>query len=159
MNDTTKGILDTSIIGRVKSPESIEKKNSRQGRENKKSGDIIAFNIILDRIHNSEEFYNVFRSDKIQSLYNERKSNIDLMQLVVNFINSFEMYGLSSELDETLTVEESKEASKKRLDEMKQNCAKIQENINIYNKEDPGKSADFPINQSMRIMCEELLKR
>ena len=159
LNDTTKGILDTSIIGRVKSPESIEKKNSRQGRENKKSGDIIAFNIILDRIHNSEEFYNVFRSDKIQSLYNERKSNIDLMQLVVNFINSFEMYGLSSELDETLTVEESKEASKKRLDEMKQNCAKIQENINIYNKEDPGKNADFPINQSMRIMCEELLKR
>ena len=159
LNDTSNKIIDTSIIGRVKSPESIARKSNRIGRKNKKSRDIIAYNIIIDRIHNSDDFYNVFRSDKIQSLYNERKSNIDLMQMVVDFINSFEMYGLSSELDESLTIEETREVSKKRLDGMKDNCAKIAENIEKYNKEEPGNSKGFPINQSMRVMCEELLKR
>ena len=159
LNDTSNKIIDTSIIGRVKSPESIARKSNRIGRKNKKSRDIIAYNIIIDRIHNSDDFYNVFRSDKIQSLYNERKSNIDLMQMVVDFINSFEMYGLSSELDESLTIEETREVSKKRLDGMKDNCVKIAENIDKYNNEELGNSRGFPINQSMRVMCEELLKR
>lgn len=159
LNDSSKGIVDSSIIGRVKSPESIAKKESRKGRENKKSGDIVAYNIIIDRVHNSRDFYNMFRSDKIQSLYNERKSNIDLMQMVVDFINSFEMYGVSSELDETLTVEETREISGKRLENMKENCAKIAENIERYNLEDPINKNGIPINQSLRVMCEELLNK
>ena len=81
------------------------------------------------------------------------------MQMVVDFVNSFEMYGISSELDESLTVEETKEISKKRLDSMKENCEKIQENIDKYNEEDPVKSKGLPLDQSMRIMCEELLKK
>ena len=159
LNDSSKNIIDSSIIGRVKSPESIARKESRKGRENKKNGDIVAYNIIIDRIHNSRDFYNMFRSSKIQSLYNERKSNIDLMQMAVDFINSFEMYGVSSELDESLTVEETREISKKRLKNMKDNCAKIAENIERYNVEDPINKNGIPINQSLRVMCEELLNK
>ena len=159
LNDTSNNIIDASIIGRVKSPESIAKKEKRKGRENKKNGDIVAYNIVIDRIHNSKDFYNIFRSNIIQSLYNERKSNIDLMQMVVEFINLFEMYGISSELDENLTVEETREWSKKRLDGMKENCAKIAENIQIYDNEDPINRNGIPINQSLRIMCEELLEK
>lgn len=157
LNDSSKKIIDASIIGRVKSPESIAKKERRKGREDKKNGDIVAYNIIIDRIHNSRDFYNIFRSSAIQSLYNERKSNIDLMQMVVDFINSFEMYGISSELDETLTVEETQEFSKKRLENMKENCAKIAQNIEKYNAEDPINRNGIPINQSLKVMCEELL--
>lgn len=156
LNDSSKDVIDASIIGRVKSPESISKKENRKGRENKKSGDIVAYNIVIDRIHNSRDFYNLFRSDKIQSLYNERKSNIDLMQMVVDFINSFEMYGVSSELDETLTVEETREISKRRLENMKENCTVIAENIRKYDMEDPINRNGIPINQSLRVMCEEL---
>lgn len=159
LNDTSKNIIDASIIGRVKSPESITKKETRKGRENKINGDIIAYNIIIDRIHNSDDFYNVFRSNKVQSLYNERKSNIDLMQMVVDFINSFEMYGISSELDETLTDEETKKISKSRLENMKESCIKVAENIEKYNKEDPSNANGIPVNQAMRIMCEELLEK
>lgn len=36
LNDTSKKIIDASIIGRVKSLESIAKKSKREGRENKK---------------------------------------------------------------------------------------------------------------------------
>ena len=36
LNDTSKKIIDSSIIGRVKSPESIARKSRREGRENKK---------------------------------------------------------------------------------------------------------------------------
>ena len=159
IQDSSRNVIDASVIGRVKSPESISKKANRKGRENKISKDIIAYNIVIDRIHNSKNFYNLFRSSKIQSLYNERKSNIDLMQMVVDFINSFEMYGVASELDENLTVEETKENSKRRLENMKDNCSVIAKNIERYNKEEETRGNEFFINKSLLIMCEELLDK
>lgn len=159
LRDKTKGLVDATVIGRVKSVDSTERKQNRKGRENKQNGDIIAYNIITDRVHNSEDFINVFRSNRIQGLYNERKSNLDIMSMAVEFIKSFEMYGISSELDESLPAREAREQSEKRLEGMKNACDKILENIKIYDKEDKVLSREFPIREYMQVMCEDLLQQ
>ena len=156
LNDTSKGIVDSTVVGRIKSLESTEKKEKRKGRENKTNGDIIACNIITDRVHNSEDFFNVFRSSKIQGLYNERKSNLDIMSKAIEFVKSFEIYGISSELDERLSIDDSKNDSQRRLEAMKKDCDKILDNINIYNEEDKVLSKEFPVRQYMQVMCEKL---
>ena len=160
LNDTSKGIIDSTIIGRVKSPESIAKKEKRAGRKGKNTGDIIGYNIIFDRVHNSSEFFDVFGTEEIKKLYNERNSNISLMKEVIDFVNKLRVFDLSSELDETLTEEETKESSKRRLYNMQQNCKAIFENVEKYYMEDPS-SSEIELQEDTEIlaMCRELLRR
>lgn len=160
LEDSTKGIVDTTIVGRVKSVDSIEKKENRKGRENKQNGDIIAYNVITERIHNSGNFVNVFlQSNKIQGLYNERKSNLDIMNMTVEFIKSFEKYGISSELDEGLPADKAREQSEKRLRDMKETCNEILKNIKVYDREDKVLSNEFPIKEYLQVMCGDLLQQ
>lgn len=157
INDNSKGIVDATITGRIKSIDSTTKKSIRPERENKKNKDIVACCISTDIVHNSKNFFNIFRSDKIQGLYNERKSNLALMKLAIDYLREFDMYGVSSELDDELSIEESRH----RLQGLKRDCQKILDNINIYYKEDENNLQDveFPVRDCLQVMCEDLMQQ
>lgn len=157
LNDNSRGIVDTTVTGRIKSIESTRLKNKRAGRKNKLNRDIVACCVTTDRVHNSKNFFNIFRSDKIQGLYNARKSNLDLMKLTIEFLKEMDIYGISSELDDVLSVEESK----RRLQEMKSNSEKILDNINRYYDEDESNLLEegFPVRECLQVMCEDLMQQ
>lgn len=157
--EKTKGIVDAHISGRVKSIESSKKKENRPGRKDKENGDIMGFNIVVDRVHNSKDFINVFQDNKIQGLYNERKLNLCIMNMVIKFIKSSKMYNISSELDESLPEKQTTELSAQRLADMKKTCDTILANIKQYDKEDKVLTNDFPIAEYMQVMCKDLLKK
>ncbi len=157
INDSSKGTVDSTITGRIKSIESTRLKTNRAGRENKKNRDIVACCVSIDRVHNSKNFFNIFRSDKIQGLYNERKSNLVLMKIAIDFLREFDMYGISSELDDKLSHEESR----RRLQQMKNDCQIILDNINTYYKEEGTNLSEeeFPIREWLQVMCEDLMQQ
>lgn len=161
LNDTSRGIVDTNIIGRVKSIGSIKKKEQRKERQSGKTlSDIIALNVVTERVHNNNNFVNIFRSNEIQSLYNERQSNLDLMEMAIAFVKSFEMYEIATELDDTFTLKESEQ----RLQGMKNICNNILENIQVYRKEDEQDNhvqldREFPIRGFLQVMCEDLMQQ
>lgn len=157
LNDSSKGTVDSTITGRIKSIESTRLKTNRAGRENKKNRDIVACCVSTDRVHNSKNFFNIFRSDKIQGLYNERKSNLVLMKIAIDFLREFDMYGISSELDDKLSPEESR----RRLQQMKNDCQIILDNIEIYYKEEGTNLSEeeFPIRDWLQVMCEDLMQQ
>ena len=156
INDSSKGTVDSTITGRIKSIESTRLKTNRAGRENKKNRDIVACCVSIDRVHNSKNFFNIFRSDKIQGLYNERKSNLVLMKIAIDFLREFDMYGISSELDDKLSHEESR----RRLQQMKNDCQIILDNINTYYKEEGTNLSEeeFPIREWLQVTCEDLMQ-
>lgn len=157
LNDSSKGTVDSTITGRIKSIESTRLKTNRAGRENKKNRDIVACCVSTDRVHNSKNFFNIFRSDKIQGLYNERKSNLVLMKFAIDFLREFDMYGISSELDDKLSPEESR----RRLQQMKNDCQIILDNIENYYKEEGTNLSEeeFPIRDWLQVMCEDLMQQ
>lgn len=151
---TIQNTIDTTISGRIKSIESEKLKEERNGRKDKQNGDIFAFNLVIDRVHNSKSFPNVFMSDEIQALYNERKLNLAIMKMIVQYIESFDEYDITAELDEDLTGEELK----KKLEDIKQDCRIIEENIKIYNDEDNIGHEGFSVDDTMRKICTNLFE-
>ena len=120
--------IDAYIIARKKSIESIVRKEIRPGREGKTTKDIIGRTICVDRVHNSDRFVNTFyNSDTIQSMYNARLNNIDLMSLINNFVQGLEAGIMSVERD-TL----GEDSIRKNLEQLKLRSREVQKNVERY---------------------------
>ena len=130
INELYGGVVDTKITSRKKSIVSARRKENRPDREGKKTKDTIGSTICIERVHNSMNFSNFFDDDKIQAEYNERMQNIDLMKIVIDFLESLPMETISSELDNATPQEDSESISK-----LKEKREEVKENVKVYYKE------------------------
>lgn len=133
INKESEGLVDARITMRSKAQDSQNNKEDRPDRKKRKEDgenvdlrDILACTIIIDRVHCSEDFNRVFNDVKIQGLYNERKLNLQLMEVATQFIiKMIRNVDLPSDLyHKELTKEERKEILRQ--------CNDVLDNIEEY---------------------------